>query len=276
MSLAPTIELADGTELPQVGLGTWPLTDDEAAAAVATGLGLGFRLVDTAAMYGNETGVGRGLAASGVPREDVRVTTKLAGAAHGYESALEAFETSRRKLGVEYVDLYLIHWPQPHLGRYIDTWRAFVHLQEEGLVRSIGVSNFLPDHIDQIVEETGVTPVVDQIESHPGFTQDALREELSQRGIAVEAYTPLGSTTPLFHEPAIRAIAEAHGRSPAQIILRWHVELGSIPIPKSSHPERMAENLALFDFELTDAERSALAGLERGDRLGGDPATEEG
>ena len=276
MSLAPTIALADGTELPQVGLGTWPLTDAEAETAVAAGLGLGYRLIDTAAMYGNEMGVGRGLAASGVPREDVRVTTKLAGAAHGYESTLEAFETSRRKLGLEYVDLYLIHWPQPHLGRYIDTWRAFVHLQEEGLVRSIGVSNFLPDHIDQIVEETGVTPVVDQIESHPGFTQDALREELTRRGIAVEAYSPLGSTTPLFHEPAIRAIADAHDRSPAQIVLRWHIEVGSVPIPKSSHPERMAENLALFDFELTDAERSSLAGLERGDRLGGDPATEEG
>ncbi len=276
MPLAPTITLSDGRPLPLLGVGTWPLDDDEAAETIRTAIGLGYRLVDTAAMYGNEAGVGRGLADADVAREDIVVTTKLAGRDHGYESALAAFERSRRRLGVEYVDLYLIHWPQPHLDRYVDSWRALVHLQEEGLVRSIGVSNFLPDHLDRIVEATGVSPAVDQIEVHPGFTQAGLREALGRRGIVVEAYSPLGSTTTVVGDPEINRIAERHGRTPAQVVLRWLVDLGTVPIPKSSNAGRLAENLAIFDLELDDDDRRALAARERGDRLGGDPAITEG
>ena len=174
------------------------------------------------------------------------------------------------------VDLYLIHWPQPHRKRYVDTWRAFVHLQREGLVRSIGVSNFLPEHLDRVVEATGVVPVVDQIEAHPGFTQDGLRAELGRRGIVVEAYSPLGSDTPVIGAPAIRRIAEAHDRTPAQVVLRWLVELDTVPLPKSANPARLAENLAVFDFELTEDDHRSIAALERGARLGSDPVVADG
>jgi 2,5-diketo-D-gluconate reductase A len=271
MALAPTLTLSDGRPLPRLGLGTWPLDDAAAATVVRTGIELGYRLVDTATFYGNEVGVGRGVAAADVPREDVVVTTKLHGPDHGYEPTLAAFEASRRRLGLEYVDLYLIHWPLPHLDLYVESWRAFVHLQQEGLVRSIGVSNFLPDHLDRIVEATGVTPAVDQIEVHPGFGQVALREELRRREIVVQAYSPLGADTPVIGDPTIVRIAGRIGRTPAQVALRWLVELDTVPLPKTSNPGRLAENLAVFDFELSDEDREAISDLERDHRLGFHP-----
>jgi diketogulonate reductase-like aldo/keto reductase len=271
MISAPTIELLDGRSIPRLGLGTWPLDDDEAYAAVGTALDRGYRLIDSAARYDNEVGVGRAIADSDVPREEIVVTTKLPGADHGYEQALAGFEESRRRLGLEYVDLFLIHWPLPSVGLYADTWRAFAHLREEGLVRSIGVSNFTSGQIERIVEATGVWPVVNQIELHPDFAQAGARAWHAEHGVVVESWRPLGRG--LLGHPTIGAIAAAHGRTPAQVVLRWHVQLGAVPIPKSGDPERIAENIAVFDFELDDDELAALATLDRDNRLGGDPLT---
>jgi diketogulonate reductase-like aldo/keto reductase len=268
---APTIELLDGRAIPRLGFGTWPLDDDEAYAAVGTALERGYRLIDSAARYDNERGVGRAIADSGVPREEIAVTTKLPGADHGYEEALAGFEESRRLLGVEYVDLYLIHWPLPTIDRYVDTWRAFVHLREQGLVRSIGVSNFTPAQIERIAEETGVWPAVNQIELHPDFAQADLRIWHAERGVAIEAWRPLGRG--LLGHPRLAEIGEAHGKTPAQVVLRWHVQLDTVAIPKSATPERIAENIEIFDFELSRAEMAAVEELDRDNRLGGDPDT---
>ncbi|HEX2071364.1 MAG TPA: aldo/keto reductase [Thermoleophilaceae bacterium] len=271
MTHAPTVELLDGHGLPQLGLGTWPLDDDEAYAAVGTALERGYRLIDSAARYDNEAGVGRAVADSDVPREEIVVTTKLPGADHGYEEALAGFEESRRRLGLEYVDLYLIHWPLPSVDRYVDTWRAFVHLREEGLVRSIGVSNFTPAQIERIVEATGVWPTVNQIELHPEFPQAEARAWHVEQGVAIESWRPLGRG--VLDHPTIGQIADAHGRTPAQIVLRWHVQLGLVAIPKSGNPERIAQNIDVFDFELGEDDLAAIAGLDRDNRLGGDPDT---
>lgn len=269
--LAPTITMNDGRAIPGIGLGTWPMDDREAETAVATALDLGYRLVDTAARYGNEVGVGRAIAASDVRREDVVVTTKLPGAQHGYEEALTGFEESRARLGLEYVDLFLIHWPLPSLDRYVDTWRAFVHLREQGLVRSIGVSNFTAAHVDRIVAETGVWPAVNQIELHPDFAQPEAHAWDAEHAIVTEAWSPLGAGGAVLADPAVTRIAAAHGRTPGQVVLRWHVEHGVVPIPKSADPERLAQNLGVFDFALTAADLEALAAIDRGNRLGGDP-----
>jgi diketogulonate reductase-like aldo/keto reductase len=271
----PTRVLLDGQALPGLGLGTWPMDDDQAAVWVAAAVELGYRLVDTAVRYDNERGVGRGLAASGVPREELCVTTKLPGADHGYAEALAAFEASRARLGLDYVDLLLIHWPLPRLGRYVDTWRAFVHLRDEGLVRSIGVSNFTEAHIARLADETGVPPAVNQVELHPYFPQTELLAWSAARGIVTESYTPLGAGSDLLANAEVARLAEAHGRTPAQVVLRWHVQLGAVPIPKSSHPGRLAENIDVWDFALSDADMSALAALDCGKRLGGDPETTE-
>jgi 2,5-diketo-D-gluconate reductase A len=271
MTPVPIVELLDGNSIPQLGLGTWPLDDDEVQVAIDAALASGYRLIDSATRYDNERGVGRAVATSDVSREEIVVTTKLPGADHGYEAALRGFEESRRRLGLEYVDLYLIHWPLPTVGRFVDTWRAFVHLREEGLVRSIGVSNFTPDQIEQIVEATGVWPAVNQIELHPEFAQPQLREWHAAHGVAIESWRPLGRG--VLDRPAIERIAKAHGRTPAQVVLRWHVQLGLIAIPKSAHPERIAQNIAIFDFELSDAELAEIASLDGDNRLGGDPVT---
>lgn len=271
MTLAPTVELLDGQSIPQLGLGTWPLDDDEVYVAVGTALERGYRLIDSAARYDNEVGVGRAVADSDVPREQIAVTTKLPGAQHGYEEALAGFEESRRRLGLEYVDLYLIHWPLPTVGRYVDTWRAFVRLLEQGLVRSIGVSNFTPEQIERIVEATGVWPAVNQIELHPDFSQPQVRAWHAEHRVAIESWRPLGRG--LLGHPKITAIAEAHRRTAAQVVLRWHVQLGLVPIPKSGDPGRIAQNIEVFDFELSDGELAALAELDRDNRLGGDPVT---
>ncbi|MFI0545207.1 aldo/keto reductase [Streptomyces sp. WSLK1-3] len=270
----PTHALNDGTKIPALGLGTWPMDDAEAERAVAAALESGYRLVDTATNYRNETGVGRGVAAAGVPREEVLVTTKLPGRHHGYEETLASFEESRARLGLEYVDLYLIHWPLPRVDKYVDSWKAMIKLREDGLVRSIGVSNFTPAHIERLEKETGVLPSVNQIELHPLFPQDELRAFHAGKGIVTESWSPLGRGSDLLQDPSVARAAESHGVTPGQVILRWHVQLGALPIPKSGDPERQRANLDVFGFELSDSEVAAIGAREHR-RLGGDPEDHE-
>lgn len=270
----PAYELNDGTTIPATGLGTWPMDDAQAEQAVRDGLELGYRLVDTAVNYRNESGVGRGVASSGVPREEVLVTTKLPGRHHGYEETLASFEESRQRLGLEYVDLYLIHWPNPRVGKYVDSWKAMIKLREEGLVRSIGVSNFTQEHLTRLEKETGVLPSVNQVELHPLFPQDQLRAFHAEKGIVTESWSPLGRDVRLLDDPAVVAVAGALGVTPAQAVLRWHVQLGALPIPKSADAGRQRANLDLFGFELDAAQMAAVS--ERSHRrLGGDPDSHE-
>ncbi|MEQ4725177.1 aldo/keto reductase [Nonomuraea sp. B19D2] len=268
-----SIKLRDGHQMPRLGLGTWPMDDDEAHKAVTHAISRGYRLIDTAASYGNEAGVGAAVADANVPREELFVTTKLRGSQHGYDAALRGFEESSARLGLDYIDLYLIHWPLPGRGLYVDTWRAFVRLQEQGLARSIGVSNFTPEQISHLVEETGVWPAVNQIELHPAFPQSELRAWHAEHGIATESWTPLGRGPKLFDEPAVSEIAAAHGRTPAQVVLRWHLQLGAVPIPKSANPDRMRQNIEVFDFSLSDDEMATIGSLDNDGRMGGDPNT---
>ncbi|MEU8651651.1 aldo/keto reductase [Streptomyces sp. NPDC048737] len=270
----PARTLNDGTTLPAIGLGTWPMDDAQAEEAVAGALGLGCRLIDTATNYRNETGVGRGIARGGVPREEIVVTTKLPGRHHGYDETLASFEESRRRLGLDRIDLYLIHWPLPRVDRYVDSWRAMIRLREEGLVRSIGVSNFTAAHIERLEEETGALPAVNQIELHPLFPQDALRAFHESKGIVTESWSPLGRGSALLEDPAVVSVAEAHGVTPGQAVLRWHLQLGAVPIPKSSDPERQRANLDVSGFELGAAQMAAIADRTPR-RLGGDPESHE-
>jgi 2,5-diketo-D-gluconate reductase A len=265
--------MADGNAVPGLGLGTWPMDDAEAFAAVGEAFRIGYRLVDTAAGYGNEAGVGRAVAASGLPREEIFVTTKLPGAQHGRREALAGLDESLVRLGLDHVDLYLIHWPLPTIGRYVETWEALIELRAQGKARSIGVSNFTPAQIDELVERTGVTPVVNQVELHPEFAQAELRAWHDERGIITEAWSPLGPETGVLRHPTVVQAAAAHERTPAQIVLRWHLQLGDIPIPKSSHPGRLRENIDVFGFELNPDELAALDTVDCGNRTGGDPET---
>ena len=269
----PIRAMADGNTVPVLGLGTWPMDDVEAFAAVGDAFRVGYRLVDTAARYGNEAGVGRAIAASGLPREEIFVTTKLPGAQHGHREALAGLDESLDRLGLDHVDLYLIHWPLPTIGRYVETWEALIELRAQGKARSIVVSNFTPAQIDELAERTGVTPVVNQVELHPEFAQAELRAWHRERGIITEAWSPLGPETGALRHPAVVQVADAHGRTPAQIVLRWHLQLGDIPIPKSSHPGRLRENIDVFGFELSPDELAALDAVDRGNRTGGDPET---
>ncbi|CAM5330741.1 oxidoreductase [Streptomyces pilosus] len=272
MSKVPPIILNNGVEMPQLGFGVWQVPDAEAETAVATALEAGYRSIDTAAIYGNEEGTGRALARSGVPREDLFVTTKLWNNDQGYDSTLRAFDTSLSKLGLDHVDLYLIHWPTPARGRYVDTYKAFEKLYADGRVRAIGVSNFLPEHLDHLIAETSVVPAVNQIELHPHLQQHAARDHHAGHGIATEAWSPLGSGKGILEIPAIVAIAQKHGRTPAQVVLRWHLQLGNVVIPKSVTPSRIAENIDVFGFDLDDEDLAAISALNEDRRLGADPA----
>jgi len=274
VSSVPTRTLNDGTTIPALGLGTWPLDDDEAERAVSSALELGYRLIDTAANYRNETGVGRAVARAGVPREEIVVTTKLPGRHHGYEETLASFEESRRRLGLDYVDLYLIHWPLPRLDRYAESWKAMIKLREDGLVRSIGVSNFTPAHIERLEKETGVLPSVNQIELHPFFPQEELRAYHREKGVLTESWSPLGQGSTLLDDLSVAAVAEAHGVTPAQAVLRWHIQLGALPIPKSADPDRQRANLDVFGFALDEAQMRTLSDRAHR-RLGGDPEVHE-
>ncbi|WCN07162.1 aldo/keto reductase [Streptomyces sp. M92] len=258
--------------MPQLGFGVWQVPDDEAQAAVAQALEAGYRSIDTAAIYGNEEGTGQAIAASGVPREDLFVTTKLWNSDQGYDSTLRAFDTSLAKLGLEYVDLYLIHWPMPAKERYVDTYKAFEKLHADGRIRAIGVSNFLPEHLERLIGETSVVPAVNQIELHPHLQQHAAREYHAEQGIATEAWSPLGSGKGILEIPAIVAIAQKHGRSPAQVVLRWHLQVGNVVIPKSVTPSRIKENIDVFGFSLDTEDLAAISALNEDRRTGPDPA----
>jgi 2,5-diketo-D-gluconate reductase A len=272
-SKVPPIILNNGIEMPQLGYGVWQVPDDEAERTVALALEAGYRSIDTAAIYGNEEGTGRAIAASGLPREDLFVTTKLWNADHGYDAALRAFDASLARLGLDYIDLYLIHWPLPARDAYVDTYKALEKLLSDGRVRAIGVSNFLNEHLERLIAETSVIPAVDQIELHPHLQQHAAREFHAEQGIATEAWSPLGQGKGLLEVPAIVAIAQKHGRTPAQVVLRWHVQLGNVVIPKSVTPSRIKENIEVFDFSLDDEDLAAISALNEDRRLGPDPAT---
>ncbi|MGW0994793.1 aldo/keto reductase [Streptomyces sp. NPDC002523] len=272
-SKVPPIILNNGVEMPQLGFGVWQVPDDEAERAVATALQAGYRSIDTAAIYRNEEGTGKAINASGLPREEIFVTTKLWNTDQGYDSTLRAFDASLEKLGLDYLDLYLIHWPLPSRGKYIDSYKAFEKLYSEGRVKAIGVSNFLPEHLERLIEETSVIPAVNQIELHPHLQQRAARAFQADQGIRTEAWSPLGSGKGLLDVPAIVAIGQKHNRTPAQVVLRWHIQLGNIVIPKSVTPSRIRENIEVFDFSLDDEDLAAISALNEDRRLGPDPAT---
>ena len=269
----PTVKLNDGNHIPQLGYGVWQVGNDEAVAAVSEALKAGYRHIDTAAIYGNEEGVGKAIKSSGIERGDIYLTTKLWNGEQGYESTLKAFEASLKKLGTDYVDLYLIHWPMPSKDLFMETWRAFLILREEGRAKSIGVSNFRTADLERIITESGVTPVLNQIELHPQFQQDELRLFHSKHDIATEAWSPLGQGK-ILEDATLKAIAEKHGKSVAQIILRWHIETGNIVIPKSVTPARIKENFDIFDFRLNGTDHDAITKLDKADgRIGPNPST---
>jgi 2,5-diketo-D-gluconate reductase A len=268
----PYVDLNDGNHIPQLGFGVFKVPSEETADAVGHALRTGYRLIDTAAAYGNEAGVREALGAADLDRGDAFITTKLWNGDHGRDRARRAFEQSLARLGGEYVDLYLIHWPVPSQDRYVETWETLCALKDEGHLRSIGVSNFQPAHLERIIDVTGVAPAVNQIELHPHLQQSELRRYHSEHGIATEAWAPLGRGE-LLDEPTIEEIASAHDRTPAQVVLRWHIQLGNVVIPKSVTPSRIEENFQVFDFELSDEEMRRVGELERGERTGPDPDT---
>ncbi|MFA3835803.1 MULTISPECIES: aldo/keto reductase [Streptomyces] len=273
VSKVPPIILNNGVEMPQLGFGVWQVPDAEAEKAVATALEAGYRSIDTAAIYGNEEGTGKAVAASGIAREKLFVTTKLWNADQGYDATLRAFDASLDKLGLDYLDLFLIHWPLPSKDSYVDTYKALEKIYADGRAKAIGVSNFLPEHLERLLGETSIIPAVNQIELHPHLQQRAAREFHAEQGIATEAWSPLGQGKGLLEVPAIVAIAQKHGRTPAQIVLRWHVQLGNVVIPKSVTPSRIVENIDVFDFELDIEDIAAISALNEDRRLGPDPAT---
>jgi 2,5-diketo-D-gluconate reductase A len=263
--------LNSGREIPAIGLGVYQLADHETPEKVGLAIDAGYRLFDTASMYGNEEGVGRAIRAADVARDELLVTTKLYNDSHGYDNALRAFDESTKRLGLETVDLYLIHWPCPGRGRYVETWKAFETLYAEGRARAIGVSNFTTAHLERLLATCDVVPAVNQIELHPWFPQKELRAFHARHGIATEAWGPLGQGRGVLDEPAILAIARAKSRSPAQVVLRWHIEVGAIPIPKSADPQRIRENLDVFSFALDEDDLATMDRLARDQRLGPDP-----
>lgn len=263
MTTVPTVTLGNGTTMPVLGFGTSPMGDREAERMVAAAIGAGYRLIDTAENYGNEAGVGRGIRASGIDRAEIFLTTKFNRRWHGYDEAQQAWSNSAERLGQERIDLLLIHWPNPQQDRYVDAWRGMVRLVEDGKVRAVGVSNFKPAHLDRLLDETGVAPHVNQIELDPRMSRPEERAYHEAHGIVTESWSPLGAGGDLLDEPAIVDVAREHGMSSAQVVLRWHVQLGLIAIPRTSKPERLAENLGVFDFELGPEDMERIATLDR-------------
>ena len=271
MTLSPLITLNDGHPIPQLGLGTWPLDNGQVATAVVHALEAGYRHIDTAVKYGNEEGVGKGLRASGVDRNEVFVTTKLDGQFQGQDRAVAGLEGSLKRMRLDYVDLLLIHWPLPQRDEFISTWKTFERLQAEGKVRSIGVSNFKPAHLERLLAETDVVPAVNQIQLSPAITRAADREFDAKHGIVTESYSPLGgSGASLLQAPILARLGEKYGKTPAQVVLRWHIEQGLVAIPKSGNPERMRQNLEIFDFALNPQDLAELAALDEGPGAGND------
>lgn len=269
----PVKNMADGQQMPQLGFGVWRVEDAAATTAVAEALRVGYRSIDTAQMYQNEAGVGRGISDSGVSRSEIFLTTKLDNKAHGLDEAQGALAASLERLGTDYVDLFLIHWPLPVQDRYVDAWRGFIELQRSGLAKAIGVSNFTIEYLRRLVDETGVTPAVNQIELHPYFQQRELRAEHAERGILTEAWSPLGQGGDLLADPVLVEIARAHDATPAQVVIAWHLAVGNVVIPKSVTPSRIAENFQSAGLTLTPDEVAAIDGLDRGGRIGPDPVT---
>lgn len=261
MSNIPQITLNDGNTIPQLGFGVWQVEDDEATPAVASALSVGYRLVDTAQGYENEEGVGRAITGSGLSRDQLFITSKLRNSAHDYDEALKAFDLSLEKLGLDYLDMFLIHWPVPKEDKYVDAWRAFVELKNQGRIRSIGVSNFLPEHLERIIEETGVVPAVNQLELHPKYQQRDVREHHARLNIAIECYSPLGSGSVL-KDPILEEIARKYNKSVSQVILRWELDQGLIVIPKSTHAERIEQNFDVFSFTLEEDDRQRIDALD--------------
>ena len=264
MAPAPTVTLGNGVAMPALGLGTWPLGDREAEATVAAAIAAGYRLIDTAENYGNERGVGRAVRASGVGRDELFVTSKFDGRWHSVEGVRKAFARSARRLGLERIDLFLIHWPLPARGRYVEAWRGLIRLLEDGDVRAIGVSNFKPAHLERLLEATGVAPHVNQIQLNPWIVRAAERRFHAAHGIVTESWAPIGKGGDLLAEPAVVRAARRHGRTPAQVVLRWHLQLGLVAIPKTAHPRRLVENLDVFDFALDADEMAEITALDRG------------
>ncbi|WP_194833975.1 aldo/keto reductase [Nocardia sp. XZ_19_369] len=271
-SAVPSIVLNDGNVIPQLGFGVFQVPEEDVTSVVTTALEVGYRSIDTAAVYGNEEGTGRAIRDFGLPRDEIYVTTKVWNSEQGFDSTLRAFDASMQRLGLDYLDLYLIHWPVPKADRYVDTFRALQALKTQGRVKSIGVSNFNPAHLERVIGETGEIPAVNQIELHPRLAQRELREFHAGHAIATEAWSPLGQGT-LLDDQTITSVAAAVGRTPAQVIIRWHLQLGNIVIPKSVTPSRIAENFDVFSFELSRDQLDAINALDTGSRIGGDPET---
>lgn len=270
MTDIPHLPLNDGRSIPQLGIGVWQIDDATTPGVVSTAVDLGVRLIDGAFIYGNEASMGEGLRQAPAPREELFVTSKVWNSDQGHDAARDAIDGSLKRIGLDYLDLVLIHWPCPAQDRYVDTWRALIEARDAGKVRSIGVSNFNPDHLDRLIDETGVTPAVNQIEINPRFQNAEVRAANTARGIVSQAWTPLGNGKS-FDARAIQDAAKRTGKSPAQVILRWHIQLGHSVIPRSTKRDHLASNIDVLDFELTEAEMAAIAALEAGDRCGPDP-----
>ena len=268
MALSPVIELNDGHRIPQIGLGTWPLDDQQVAAAVVQAVEAGYRHIDTAVKYGNEAGVGNGIRSSGLDRSELFITTKLDGEYQGQDRAVAGLDGSLKRLGLEYVDLLLIHWPLPRRDEFISTWKTFERLQADGKVRSIGVSNFKPAHLERLMDACDVVPAVNQIQVSPSITRIVDIAYNRRHGIVTESYSPLGAGSDLLNAPVLGKIAQKHGKTPGQIVLRWHIEQGLVAIPKSANPQRMKENLGIFGFALDTDDVTAIATLDGGDESG--------
>ena len=274
MTTVPNLQLSTGTasiDIPQLGFGVWQVPDDEVEAAIATALDVGYRSIDTARLYGNEEGVGRALEATELSRDELFVTTKVWNDDHGFDSTLAAFDASMGRLGLDVLDLFLIHWPTPERDNYVDTWKALLELRATGRVRAVGVCNFEVEHLQRLEAETGELPAINQVELHPYLQQAELRDFHAAHGILTEAWSPLASGGAVLDDPVVRRIAEKHGVTPAQAILRWHLQIGNVVIPKSVTPARIAENFDVFGFELDDEDVAAFTPLDRGERTGPDP-----